>query len=47
VRAAPSEDNALYGRAADETRLAGAHVNAVLKLEEAFFSLCIYVIGNR
>jgi hypothetical protein len=44
MRAASAEDYALYGRAADETRLAGAHVHTMLKLEEAFFSLRVYII---
>ena len=45
--AAASEEDAADGGSADQAGLAGAHVDAMLELEEAGHTVGIHVVGDR
>src|SRR5882724_1250703 len=47
MRAASGDDDALDGGLAGVAGFAGAHIDAVLKLEESFFAIGVDVIGDR
>lgn len=47
VGAAPGNHDPFHRRPADQTTLTFPPINAVLKLKKAFFTVGIYVVGNR